>query len=146
MSNEAVKLAEWCAWSDRANAWHEEHGDARFPEPEPPLVNRDYSEPDVAMSILARAVIEQDEQLRLAEVVLQSQMRVRDDEIDTLRAALKELRDWSLNRAPGASCTFSPAVAASIATICERALSPSETAPPADPGPRIRMKKGSVVG
>jgi hypothetical protein len=46
------------------------------------------------------------------------------DEVERLRAALQEIQDWALNKAPGGSSTFSPAVAASLATICDCALRP----------------------
>jgi len=68
---EAVLLARWCVWRDRAEAHFEEHGESydpanpvpKFEEPEPPLTNRDYMDPDTGMTVLATGVIEQHEQL-----------------------------------------------------------------------------------
>lgn len=39
-----------------------------------------------------------------------------------MRAALIELRDRAINRAPGCSHEFAPATAASIASVCEDAI------------------------
>jgi hypothetical protein len=52
-------------------------------------------------------------------------------QLDRARAALVELKDRALARAPGASAEFSPATAASIATICEEALEASQGVPSA---------------
>lgn len=72
MSDEALQLARWCAWSDRDKAHFEKYGesDPTFDEPEPRVPNLDYTDPDVALTLLSGAVIAQHEEIETLRVAL----------------------------------------------------------------------------
>jgi hypothetical protein len=75
--SDAVKLARWCMWSD-----------ADDPDvPEPSLPNLDFIDPDVGMSLLARHVLAQDEELAKLRAIAWTCTRCGRSDLDVGTAA-----------------------------------------------------------